>query len=143
MSTYKRRRSRVLVEPFSDAHREQLETGFDLFRDAYGDPTANQPVFGRDGKTVVGTTGPAQRPFDEALARRHWQEHGEEIMAAWLARHGAASRPWAWWQFESPEPRRVLGNDRYVGVGYVPGRPRVIGAVYESEADALRRMGLA
>jgi len=64
---------------------------------------------------------------------------------------GLASRPWAWWYFESPEPRRKLGGKGepfgesrdYFGMphghlGYEADDP----PLYESERDYLRRLSL-
>jgi hypothetical protein len=61
-------------------------------------------------------------------------------------------RPWAWWEFDAPEPRRLLSGDpagampeRGLWFG-VPGFYRSIEAhntlVYENQADYLRRLGL-
>ena len=66
-------------------HAEQLRTGFGFY------PVAAD--FGPD-------------PDLEDL-REGWLELRDGIMAAWVQEH-PGSRPWAFWQFDSKEPRRRL-----------------------------------
>jgi hypothetical protein len=46
-----------------------------------------------------------KHPGHEAL----WREHGEEIVADWIAEH-PGTRPWKWWAVDAREPRRRLGG---------------------------------
>ena len=86
-------------------HRYQILTGGDFFG-AYGEG----------------------EHFDHRTAQVHWQEHRAELLAywtqpfeAWRREHGQTSfenpepggpgtRPWAWWEFEAPGPRRRVGG---------------------------------
>jgi hypothetical protein len=38
-----------------------------------------------------------------------WKDCRREILAGWIREH-PASRCWAWWRFDSPEPRKRLGG---------------------------------
>ena len=58
----------------------QLATGFDYFDDAWGNDPDDETL--REIKLV-------------------WQQKRDEM----LQRSSAGRRPWAWWQFDSPEPR--------------------------------------
>jgi len=80
--------------------------------------------------------------------RSAWQRHREELLAFWLQDPdkwekanpdrdqwvepipgGPGSRPWGFWEYEAPEPRREY-----------PGRP--IGQERESQIHYLRRLDL-
>lgn len=37
--------------------------------------------------------------------RTAWEDLRDEIMGEWIQKH-PGTRPWGWWQFEAPEPRR-------------------------------------
>ena len=96
---------------------------------------------------------------DEAARRTAWFEHGDELLADYI-RENPGKRPWAWWRYEAPEPRRRLGGastsseeaphcpDWARGSSF--GKPRVwAGDVceenpprFESEAVYLERLGL-
>lgn len=87
--------------------------------------------------------GLGYRNDDELLAA--WDGNREEYLAAWVdARPG--TRPWAWWRFEAPEPRRIVsGRARVAGEFFgLPdmATPGEMVAVYESEAAYLERLGL-
>lgn len=45
----------------------------------------------------------------ERNVRAVWDSIGEELLADWLRNH-PCSRPWAWWEYAAPEPRRRLGG---------------------------------
>jgi hypothetical protein len=108
------------------------------------------------------------QPTDEHL-REIWADVGDRVLEWHL--HGLAagevadleaspgrpgSRPWAWWKFEAPEPRRQLvryvdpvDGTELVGIGPADwygtpskfnGRPPA--GMYESEVAYLRRLGL-
>jgi len=80
--------------------------------------------------------------------RASWERHRDELMEFWLqdpeewekanpdrdqwvepVPGGPGTRPWAWWEYDAPEPRRVY-----------PGRP--IGEEREPQIDYLRRLDL-
>jgi len=62
------------------------------------------------------------------------------------------SRPWAWWEFDSPGPRRLLSGDPSGAMlehGYSNGEPRVFKSLavfkqmqYESQFEFLQRLVL-
>ena len=64
----------------------QLRCGHDFFRDGFGGIKT-----GRD--------------LDYEHAERVWREYKDVVFEAATKRHGAGHRPWAWWQFDAPEPR--------------------------------------
>lgn len=87
--------------------------------------------------------------------RRAWARIGAELVAEYRKKNSGC-RPWAWWIFDAPEPRRMIGGS---------GKPRVfekdfLGAVtfgiprcilgekpkkparFESQAEFLQRHGL-
>ena len=81
-----------------------------------------------------------------------WAEYGDAIVAEWIS-HSPGSRPWAWWKYTAPEPRRRLGgtgmavSEKYPGVaplwayglpiGWECGAP-----IFETQAAYLKRLGL-
>ena len=112
---------------YSDVHGLYLLTGHDYFNDhPFGDPP------------------------DEDLMREMWEAHRDELMAE----RGPGRRPWAWWQFEAPEPRRRVGG---VGTSILhpaghngSGVPSLYGddydttnpPTYETEREFLERLNL-
>ena len=72
-----RRRSVGYTAP----HRMQLRLRWDYFSDAFGDG-----------------------PESLAAMRKAWQEIGESVTAEHISEK-PGTRPWAWWQWASPEPR--------------------------------------
>lgn len=89
MPTKRHIRWRKRREPFDAEKAAILATGCDFFR-TYGG--------------------------DEAAMRADWSEHRAEILAAFTAQNPGA-RPWAWWKFDAPEPRRRV---RCGGVRVMP-----------------------
>lgn len=87
---------------------------------------------------------------DDDLMRAVWEDHGREFLEKYVAQH-PGRRPFAWWRFEAPEPRRRLGG---TGTPISPqlffGMPSVYGEDYdtanppkfESQAAYLRRLHL-
>jgi hypothetical protein len=66
---------------------EYLELGHNYFGDGFGpDPDVDE-------------------------MRAVWKQHRAELLTE--ARPG--NRPWAWWQFESPEPRALSKDPRWLG----------------------------
>lgn len=53
-------------------------------------------------------------PSDEQLVE-YWEKMREEILAEYISQH-PGTRPWAWWHFEAPEPRRMVGDPKEVGL---------------------------
>lgn len=128
---------------WSEEQLDQLRFGHDMFGDAFGE--LGCPPDRRDG-----------RPFDEESAKQAWDELGEGITADWLAER-PGTRPWGWWRWSAPEPRRVVAGREHPESGYPPwlpgcerqfyfGRPTPIHpkdtAQYEDEVDYLDRLGL-
>ena len=88
--------------------------------------------------------------------RALWFEHREQLLEEWIAEH-PHSRPWAWWQFESSEPRRQIGgrgilmSQRYRNLNqlYERGMPLFDSVElddpprFESERNYLDRLGIS
>lgn len=55
---------------------------------------------------------------DEELADL-WAEFGERVTAEHIAEH-PCTRPWGWWKFEMPEPRRVVDGWQDPEDGFAP-----------------------
>jgi hypothetical protein len=81
--------------------------------------------------------------------RAAWEDLRDELLPAFIAQH-PGQRPWAWWAFEAPEPRRRIGpgpepvgeEEMWLGMPRLyRGLPPSLG-MYESEADYLRRLDL-
>ena len=101
-------RRRTPSPTLTNEKRSQLLDGDDFLSRAYGD----------DG-------------WKEAQARADWLEWRDELVQFWTqpppaheardAPHGfynptpggPGTRPWAWWYFDAPEPRRVTGWRRW------------------------------
>ncbi len=95
----------------------ELLTGFDHLGGGF--PTLDDT---RDAWTLV----------RDAMTREH-------------ARRRPGTRPWAWWTFDAPEPRRLIdGTPDRVSPAAVTwlGMPSAHACTYESEAAYLRRLGL-
>jgi hypothetical protein len=94
------------------------------------------------------------RPLDLDLAREAWGELREELLPAFIREH-PFSRPWAWWCFDAPEPRReaedgddadpcTFGTPRW-WAEYREGTPTQLlppGQLCESQRAYLTRLGL-
>ena len=78
---------------------------------------------------------------DEEL-RAAWKALGKELLKEFIEKN-PGRRPWAWWQFEAKEPRRVVGVDviDLPACGSQPAR-RCQYDIIETEAAYLRRLGL-
>ena len=59
-------------------------------------------LYAPDGNTLLPVSAEPIAFPDDASRRAIWAEVREDFMAK-CARHD--SRPWAWWHYESPEPR--------------------------------------
>jgi hypothetical protein len=142
----RRWRLRDRREPLSPAMRAYLELGL-------GGLQASVKASRPDGyEAAVYFTTAADRA-------KCWEQHGEEVTAAWIAAH-PGTRPWGWWQFVAQGPRACLEGAEFVwkpGLGDwvwkqelgLPGRPqaRRPGAsparlLFESQATYLRRLSL-
>lgn len=84
----------------------------------------------------------------ETEARAAWAACRDDILAV-FERDTPGRRPYAWWRFESSEPRRRLDRKERPGRGELRfGVPRFLRtsedflAEYESEEAYLRRLGL-
>src|SRR5688572_16614235 len=93
MPTVQRRVIRRLVDDrtFTEERRHFLLTGHDFFDVSYGDP---------------------KHPEVRKRMRDDWRRHRAELMAEHQLEPGfvPGTRPWAWWEFEAKEPRRLLKN---------------------------------
>lgn len=108
----------------------------------------------------------AQRELNEYVVTERelealWREHGPEIVADWIREH-PGTRPWSWWQYGAPEPRRVLRGtallmprttptdwefvwrDHFGVPAFIHSRPRGFIGLPEVEGQGayLRRLGL-
>ena len=77
----RKQRLRRRTTGYTAAHRMQLRVRWDYFDDAFGD-------------------GPESR----AAMQKAWEEIGQEVTAEHVTER-PGTRPWAWWQWTSPEPR--------------------------------------
>lgn len=56
---------------------------------------------------MIGPAGATSSAFESPFARRDaWLEHCDDLMGE----TNAGTRPWGWWEFEAPEPRRVCST---------------------------------
>ena len=77
-----RRRPRRRRNRWDDQHVMYLERGYSFFA---GEGFRRNP--------------------DPELIKSAWADLGSDIMARWIVEH-PGTRPWAWWQFDAPEPRK-------------------------------------
>lgn len=128
-----KRRAKAKME-WTREQRRQLLTGFEFFGQG----------FGRDGSD--------RRPLDLNLAREAWEELREELLPEFIREH-PFSRPWAWWVFDAPEPRREAadggsGDDAEAWLGSPAwwarfhGTPSCPSRGCESFREYLTRLGL-
>jgi hypothetical protein len=131
-----KRRPKTRVE-WTREQRRQLADGHEHFRGGFG-RWPGHPV----------------RPLDLDLAREAWGELREELLPAFIREH-PFSRPWAWWCFDAPEPRReaedgdgadpcAFGTPRW-WAEYREGTPTASlppGQLCESQRAYLVRLGL-
>ena len=80
-----------------------------------------------------------------------WETHRDTLMRKWFAGYegegGAFTRPWAWWAFDAPEPRRLLSGtcepaDKSLWFGVPAAWGKTVKPVWESERGYLRRKNL-
>ena len=133
-----RRRAKRRKAGYTDRHLAHLLKGHGFFDD-----------FGHDG--------PNSR-CDWGAMRQAWEELRDDLLPAWIAEN-PGTRPYAWWAFDAPEPRRCLsGPGRSIlrepdapswakrlsfGVPFVlSGEDFKNPSEYESESAYLRRLGL-
>jgi hypothetical protein len=157
-----RRRQRTRSRRVSDAVWEQLRASIH----------AGYPWIHIDGfYELLGLVRGSWFPFchiidetDEEAQRALWEELQADILAE-HARRRPGDRPWAWWKWDAPELRRVIGRDRDEdeGNGHDDGRlpaaedpnlpecakgtyfggPRVYdGYAYETQREYLERLSM-
>ena len=149
MPTTRRRRLRERRRDFTVNHLFFLNLGYAFFvHYPYGNPHHGE---------ICSRSDDAQ--FDEETCRADWLEQRDELMAHWMQDPaiwgktnqpsfavvepgGPGTRPWAWWYFDAPEPRPVVGETAPGNVATVPRQVRRGGAVYETERAFLERHGL-
>src|SRR5262245_22068828 len=73
-------------------------------------------VFG-DGTFTVG-----RDEIDLELARQAWGELRDRLLPEFIGEH-PGRRCWAFWAFESSEPRRIVAGKENPESGYPPWRP--------------------
>jgi hypothetical protein len=59
-----------------------------------------------------------------------WAEFGGDVVAWWI-KDRPGTRPWCWWKYSAPEPRKRVG-----GVGTVDGNPEYLPDFRLPRADA-------
>jgi hypothetical protein len=82
--------------------------------------------------------------------RQLWFRYKSMLMAKWFAKNPPDTRPHAWWEFESPEPRKLIGGQvpasppavMFCGVPRFYPIPTLNPPVYESDHAYLSRLGL-
>ena len=82
---------------------------------------------------------------DPDLLRGPWQAHRDEVLAEWIEDR-PGTRPWAWWEFDAPEAREVVGvrhppHARF-GKSFALHVATIDWVRLESEPAYLRRHGL-
>ena len=101
-------------------HLLELRCGKDYFGDGFGD--------------------------DEAWRKEAWETHRATVMERHREKFGLFTRPWAWWRFDAPKPRRrrtgpyAPGSSNWLSRGGLPS-----GADpedYEAERAYLERLNL-
>ncbi len=107
---------------WSDAHQLQLASGYDWFDEAWTD-----------------------HPSPESLAEMEiaWADCKDDIMTAHLERF-PCTRPWAWWQFDAPEPRdrTVDEKEQLTRLCVVSGHEILRFQRLEQKREALAEMGV-
>jgi hypothetical protein len=101
---------------------------------------------GVDFEVFDASLGP-EGELDPDLLREVWDDLGDQLLAEHIA-SAPGTRPWAWWQWESPEPRRQvnpgpepIGPAAWFGMpSQYKGQPP--DGMYESEAAYLARHSL-
>lgn len=123
-----KRRAKAKIE-WSASHRRQLLSGHEFFGDGFG-----------RGESL-----------DLEAAREAWGDLREEMLPEFIREH-PFTRPWAWWRFDAPQPRkqriddedasvRVLGPVDWFGCPSHFSAPPPEG-MFESERDYLTRLDL-
>ncbi len=74
----------------------------------------------------LGAIGSVVAPPTGKITSELWAQFGPDVLAWWI-KENPGTRPWCWWQFSAPEPRRRVG-----GVG-VTNREACGGSVYVSD----------
>lgn len=76
--------------------------------------------------------------------RAFWKKNRAAIMAAYLEKNKEkklkGDRPWPFWEWEAPEPRRKIGKRSYYTP--YPDQKEYYADVYEDDFDYLKRLGL-
>ena len=88
---------------------------------------------------------------DRDAMRKVWNECRDDLIQATIQKEGPGHRPWAWWEFAAPEPRQIVKmvvQELRVPCASLAGRYGIPFdgldglAIYESQAEYLKRLGL-
>src|SRR5262249_30919279 len=81
-----------------------------------------------------------------------WAENGQDIVK-WWAGERPGTRPWCWWKYEAPEPRKRVGgvgtarDDEYLPDFKLPAANAFVAVdpddppIFQSQAAYLERLG--
>ena len=124
-----RRRWRLLGrrEALSEARRHYLKTGDALLGDGFAD--LDLFLTAKNAEQV----------------RQWWLDHRDEILPEFIRAHPGC-RPFAWWRFDAPEPRRRLGGigtPAHELLAYAPNLRFGIPARWVEPSDVAYYNGLA
>jgi len=62
------------------------------------------------GKEPTETTWESYRmKYETELQREAWEQIRADVVPAWIRQH-PGQRPYGWWAFDSPEPRKKIGG---------------------------------
>ncbi len=158
---------------YNDSHRRELFSGISPDGDGFALDRLEVAAEQAAGCGTPAEAGAARARFDAAMesARQLWTAERDRLMRLWLRRSaltdvaqsitevGPCSRPWCWWQWSAPEPRRQISSgpmnstmsDDYDGLGRGKlyfGEPRCCACladhdcVYESQGQYIERLDL-
>ena len=110
-----------------------------LVRNDLSERTREHLLGGHDFEFLAGEA------LDTEGLRDAWEDHGEDLLASFIAEH-PGRRPWGWWRFEALEQRRRNQPDGPYTQYRCPasfGVPENCDpAEYETERDYLERLGM-
>src|SRR5262245_25666510 len=72
------------------------------------------------GRADLEGYAPAYFFSTEAERAALWREHGPTLLETWMAQH-PGSRPWGWWKWNAPGPRRLVRGEELLAPVVEPG----------------------